>query len=137
MIECAGAPIGYGHAVAVGLWTGPPPGTLPAGTWEVELLLAAAEGRERAHTRSPSRADADPRDAPAARGGRVSLAAQALALLADEVFATTLAIACCGLVPITDEAAVRDHERAHFRWRRIWSDPLLGPTWVMLRERPA
>ena len=48
-----------------------------------------------------------------------------------------LVVACCGLVPITNEAAVRDHERAHFRWRRIWSDPLLGPTWVMLRERPA
>jgi hypothetical protein len=63
-------------------------------------------------------------------------AAEALALLADEVFATTLALACCGLVPVTNEAAARAYERARFRWQRIWHDPVRGPTWVMLRERP-
>jgi hypothetical protein len=68
--------------------------------------------------------------------GAPPCAAAALALLAEEVFATTLALACCGLVPVTNEAAARAYERARFRWQRIWHDPVRGPTWVMLRERP-
>jgi aminoglycoside 6'-N-acetyltransferase len=114
VIERAGAAIGYGHAVAVGLWAGPPLATVPPGTWELELWLGDTQ---------------DPEEGLAA-------AAEALALLSDEVFTTTLAIACCGLVPITNETAARAHERARLRWRRIWHDPRLGPTWVMLRERP-
>jgi hypothetical protein len=70
---------------------------------------------------------------PRPRDGR---AAEALSLLAEEVFATTLALACYGLVPVTNEAAARAYEGARFRWRQIWSDPVLGPSWVMLRERP-
>ena len=59
----------------------------------------------------------------------------ALGRLVEEVFATTLAIACCGLVSIRNEAAVRAYERAGFAWRRIWNDPLLGPCWLMARDR--
>ena len=59
-----------------------------------------------------------------------------LALLAEEVFATTLAVACSGVVSIRNEAAARAYERAGFRWQRIWSDRLLGPSWLMLKERP-
>jgi ribosomal protein S18 acetylase RimI-like enzyme len=112
IVEEGAAPIGYGQAVDCGLWWGPLPQALPAGTWEIDLLIVSEQRR------------------------RQSLAA-ALALLVEEVFATTLAIACCGLVPISDEAAARAYERAQFRWREIWNDPLLGPTWVMLRERPS
>jgi len=41
------------------------------------------------------------------------------------------------VVSVKTEMAARAYERANFRWRRIWSDPLLGPSWLMLRERPA
>ena len=57
-------------------------------------------------------------------------------LLAEEVFATTLAVACCGVVSIRNETAVRAYERAGFRWLRIWPRPVFGPCWLMLKERP-
>jgi len=138
VIAQAGTPIGYGHAVAVGLWAGPPPGTLPPGAWELELWLGAEQqrGDGRGASRRSAIVGGGGRLAPAPGADRLNAAAEALVLLTAEVFATTLAIACCGLVPITNEAAVRAHERAQFRWHRIWHDPLLGPTWVMLRERP-
>ena len=41
-----------------------------------------------------------------------------------------------GVVSIRNEAAARAYERAGFRWQRIWSDRLLGPSWLMLKERP-
>ncbi len=59
-----------------------------------------------------------------------------LALLTEEVFATTLAVACSAVVSIRNEAAVRAYERAGFRWLRVLQDPLLGPSWLMLKERP-
>ena len=31
---------------------------------------------------------------------------------------------------------MRAYEQAGFRWQRIWSDRLLGPSWLMLKERP-
>ena len=61
----------------------------------------------------------------------------ALSLLVEEVFATRLAIACCAVVSIRNEAAARAYEKAGFRWLRIWQDPIDGPCWVMLKERPA
>jgi aminoglycoside 6'-N-acetyltransferase len=61
----------------------------------------------------------------------------ALAVLVEEVFATRLAIACCAVVSIRNEAAARVYERSGCRWLRIWQDPIDGPCWVMLRERPA
>ena len=60
----------------------------------------------------------------------------ALDLLTEEVFATTLAVACSAVVSIRNEAAVRAYERAGFRWQRVWQDPLFGPCWLMLLERP-
>jgi hypothetical protein len=150
MIEQRAVAIGYGHAVEIGLWAGPLPEMLAAGTWELELLVASGQHKSqhrlqhRAQHQDPDRGhdlrqhrghnqdhvqdhvqDQDP----------CTLAAEALALLAEEVFTTTLAIACCGLVPITNEPVARAHERAQFRWRQIWNDPVLGPSWVMLRER--
>jgi RimJ/RimL family protein N-acetyltransferase len=112
IVEADGAPVGYAHAVEIGVWGAPRPEEVPAGTWDIDLFIASAEHRGR------------------------GLGAAALALLAEEAFATTLAVACCGFVSVRNEAAVRAYEQAGFRWRRIWSDPLLGPCWLMLKDRP-
>ena len=61
----------------------------------------------------------------------------ALRLLKDEVFATTLAVAVCVFASIENEAAVRAYEKAGFRWRRVWHDPISGPEWFMIAERPS
>ena len=112
VIESSGAPIGYAHAVEIGLWGKAQPEDVAPGTWDIDLFIASAEHRGR------------------------GLGGAALSLLSDDVFATTLAVACCGVVSIRNETAVRAYERAGFRWRRIWNDPLLGPSWLMLKERP-
>jgi len=112
IIERDGIPIGYLHALDVGLLGGEPPAELVPGTWQLSALLAS------------------PADATPATMGT------ALALMAEEVFATTLAVACAGLVSIRDEAGVRAFERAGFRWQRIVEEPLLGRAWLMLGERP-
>jgi RimJ/RimL family protein N-acetyltransferase len=111
VVEAEGVPIGYGHAVEIGLWGQPPEG-LPVATWDIDLFIASAEHRQQGAVRA------------------------ALALLAEEVFATRLAVACCGIVSIRNEAAARTYEQAGFRWMRIWQDRIDGPCWVMLRERP-
>jgi RimJ/RimL family protein N-acetyltransferase len=106
-------PIGYAHAVDVGLWGGERLQEIEPGTWDVDLFIGSEQHRSR------------------------GLGGVALARLVEEVFATTLAVACCGLVPIRNEAAVRAYERAGFVWRRIWNDPLLGPCWLMAKDRPS
>jgi aminoglycoside 6'-N-acetyltransferase len=113
IIECDGQPIGYAHAVEIGVWAEERPEDLPAGTWDIDLFIASAEHRGK------------------------GLSHAALTLLTEEVFATTLAVACSAVVPVRNEAAVRAYERAGFRWLRIWPDPLFGPSWLMLKERPA
>ena len=112
IIECDGAPIGYAHAVEIGLWGAERPEDLAPGTWDIDLFVASPEHRGR------------------------GVGAAALARLTGEVFATTLAVACASVVSIRNEAAVRAYERAGFHWRRVWHDPLSGPSWLMLRERP-
>jgi aminoglycoside 6'-N-acetyltransferase len=112
IVMCGDEPIGYGHAVDVGLWGGERPPGIEPGTWDVDLFIASEQHRGR------------------------GLGAIALAELAEEVFATTLAVACCGLVSVRNEAAVRAYERAGFAWRRVWHDPLSGPCWLMLKDRP-
>jgi aminoglycoside 6'-N-acetyltransferase len=112
IIACEGTPIGYAHALEIGLLGDERPGSLAAGTWHVNLLIASPQQRGR------------------------GLESAALALLTKEVFATTLAVGCAAVVSIRNEAAVRACERAGFRWRRIADDRLLGPSWLMLKERP-
>ena len=112
IVESEGVPIGYAHALEIGLWAEERPAELASGTWHIGYFLASGQHR----------------------GG--SLASAVLALLAEEVFATTLAVACSGVVSIRNEAAARAYERAGFRWLRIWSDRLLGPSWLMLKDRP-
>ncbi len=112
IIECDGKPIGYAHAVEIGLWTQEWPQELAAGTWNINHFISSVEDRGK------------------------DLGHAVLALLTAEVFATTLAVACSATVSVRDERAVRSYERAGFRWLRIWSDPFYGPCWLMLKERP-
>ena len=112
IIERDGIAIGYAHAVETGLWAAEPPEGVPAGGWDVDYFVA------------PAASDA------------TEVGSAVLALLTKEVFATTLAVACSGLVSIRNEAAVRAYERAGFRWLQVLQDPLLGPSWLMLKERP-
>ena len=112
IIECEGAAIGYAHAMEIGLLGDERPADLAAGTWHVNVLIASQPHRGR------------------------GLESAALTLLTEEVFATTLALGCAGTVSIRDEAGVRAYEQAGFRWQRIAHDRLLGPSWLMLKERP-
>lgn len=111
--ESEGVPIGYAQAVEIGLWAEERPSVLVPGTWQISCFTASAE--------HPNGA----------------LGSAVLSLLTEEVFATTLAVACSALVSIRNEAGVRTYERAGFRWQRIWRDRLLGPSWLMLKDRPA
>jgi aminoglycoside 6'-N-acetyltransferase len=112
IIEVDGSPIGYAQAVEIGVWGSERPEDVPAGTWDVDLFIASEAHRGQ------------------------GLAEIALAQLTEEAFATTMAVACCAVVAVRNEAAVRAYERAGFRWVRIWIDPLFGPSWLMLKERP-
>jgi len=111
IIEADGAPVGYAHAVDATLWGDNLPDELEPGTWDLDLFVAAEEER----------------------GKGVGQAA--LALLRDEVFATTLAIAVCIFPSVKNERAVRAYEKAGFRWRSIWHDPQTGPAWFMVARR--
>jgi RimJ/RimL family protein N-acetyltransferase len=107
-----GEAVAYVQAVEIGLWSEEQPRELAPGTWQ----LAYLPGGEATDTAGPASA--------------------VLALLVEEVFATTLAVACAGTVSVRNEAAARAYERAGFRWQQIWSDRLLGPSWLMLKPRP-
>ncbi len=112
IIEAGGRPVGYAHAVDATIWGDELPQDLEAGTWDLDLFVASEEHR----------------------GKGVGQAA--LALLKDEVFATTLAVAVCVFPSIKNERAVRAYEKAGFRWKRIWHDPHFGASWFMVAERP-
>lgn len=112
IIEVAGEPVGYAHAADATIWGADLPQDLAPGTWDLDLFVAAE-----AH-----------------RGKGVGQAA--LALLRDEVFASTLAGAVCIFASVRNERAVRAYEKAGFRWHRVWNDPLSGPSWFMVCERP-
>jgi aminoglycoside 6'-N-acetyltransferase len=111
IIEADGVPVGYCHAVDATLWGESLPDDLEPGTWDLDLFVA------------------DERH----RGKGVGQAA--LLQLKEEVFATTLAVAVCVFPSVRNERAVRAYEKAGFRWRRIWNDPLVGASWFMIAER--
>lgn len=111
IIMAGGRPVGWVHAVDMVLWQGAAPPGLPPGTWDANLFIGEADLRGAGH----------------------GLAG--LALLVDELFATTLAPALCRVVALRRERAVRTYEQAGFRWHAVWQDPIEGPCWVMLRER--
>jgi aminoglycoside 6'-N-acetyltransferase len=112
IIEADGRPVGYAHAVDATLWGDDLPQDLESGTWDLDLFIASE-----AH-----------------RGKGVGQAA--LAVLKEEVFASTLAVAVCVFPSVKNERAVRAYEKAGFRWKRIWDDPYAGPSWFMVAERP-
>lgn len=111
IIEAGGQPVGYAHAVDASIWGESLPEDLEPGTWDLDLFVA-----DESH-----------------RGQGVGQAA--LGLLRDEVFSSTLAIAVCVFPSIKNERAVRAYEKAGFRWKRIWDDPMAGPSWFMICER--
>jgi aminoglycoside 6'-N-acetyltransferase len=105
-------PIGYAQALDIGQYDDAPLDKVPAGTWDADLFIASSTHRGR------------------------GCGERALALLADEVFSTTLAPAVSLFVSVRNEAAVRAYEKAGFRWVSVERDPLLGPCWLMLLSRP-
>jgi RimJ/RimL family protein N-acetyltransferase len=114
MIEstATGAAIGYGQAIDATTWGGDLPDDLVPGTWDIDLFIAAEGHRGK------------------------GAGAAALQLLRDEVFQTTLACAVAVFPSIANERAVRAYEKAGFRWKRVWNDPIAGPAWFMTAERP-
>lgn len=111
IIERDGEPVGYAQAADASLWGGTLPPGLATGQWDVDAFVALPEIRDEGTT-------------------------QALGLLCQEVFATTMAVGCCSFVSIKSEASARAFERAGFRWERIWHDRHSGPSWVMELPRP-
>ena len=90
-----------------------PPDVIPPGCWDLDIFIGAASHRGR------------------------GIAQRTYRLLTREVFTTTLAVACCIITSVKNEAAVRAYEQAGFRWGSVWSDPTHGPCWVLLKERPS
>jgi RimJ/RimL family protein N-acetyltransferase len=113
IIEAAGRPVGYAHAVDATLWGDELPQDLEPGTWDLDLFIASEEHRGKGAGQA------------------------ALALLKEEVFGSTLAVAVCVFPSVKNERAVRAYEKAGFRWQRIWNDPFAGPSWFMVAERPS
>jgi ribosomal protein S18 acetylase RimI-like enzyme len=112
IIEWDNRPVGYAHAVDAMTWADALPEDLIAGTWDMDIFIAE----------------------PDARG--CGLGPIALTRLRTEVFSTTLATAVCLFTAVANEQAVRTYEKAGFKWRRIWHDPLQGPMWLLIAERP-
>lgn len=112
LIVADDAPIGYAHALDCALLGSDQATAVGPGTWDCAVFVASESHRGR------------------------SAGSLALGALVDEVFATTLALACVIRVPVRREAAVRAIEAAGFQWVRIDADPALGPVWVMRAERP-
>ncbi|MFY0613434.1 MAG: GNAT family N-acetyltransferase [Hyphomicrobiaceae bacterium] len=112
IIEWRGRPVGYAHAVDAMTWGDELPENLMAGTWDMDIFIAE----------------------PDARG--CGLGPTALSKLRQEVFSTTLATAVCVFASIENEQAVRAYEKAGFHWSRIWQDPINGPMWLLISDRP-
>lgn len=112
IVMADGEPVGYAHAVDATTWGAELPDDLAPGTWDLDLFIAS----------------------PAHRGAGIG--AEALRQLKGEVFGTTLALAVAVFPSLGNERAVRAYERAGFRWKRVWTDPISGPAWFMIAERP-
>lgn len=112
MVQFDGMDVGYGHAVDASVWGDELPEDLEPGTWDLDIFIAAREARGR------------------------GIGSKALSMLRDEVFSTTLAVAVSVFPSIENEPAVRAYEKIGFEWKRIWDDPVYGPSWFMVYERP-
>jgi aminoglycoside 6'-N-acetyltransferase len=105
MIALSDDTIGYAHALDLA------DATLPPATWQADVFIGAQPHRGKGH------------------------GATALALLRDEVFATTLAAGLAVRVAVANERAVRAIEVVGFQWRAVIQDPSLGPCWQMVARR--
>lgn len=112
IVEADGTPAGYVHAIDAAHWGSDLPEGMPPGTWDVDIFIAEPEHRGK------------------------GVGEAALSMLADEVFMTTFAAALSVFVAIANEPAIRAYERAGFAWTRVWEDPIVGPSWMLLRHRP-
>ncbi|MGF1650431.1 MAG: GNAT family N-acetyltransferase [Hyphomicrobiaceae bacterium] len=112
IIEVDGCDVGYIQAVDATLWGEQLPSELPPGTWDIDLFVADQGIRGR------------------------GVGSQALRMIRDEVFATTLAPAVCIFASVENERAIRAYERAGFAWQSVWHDPVQGPSWFMICGRP-
>ena len=112
IVEVDGGPAGYVHAIDAAHWGSDLPEGMPPGTWDVDIFIAEPEHRGK------------------------GVGETALSMLADEVFVTTFAAALSVFVAIANEPAIRAYERAGFAWTRVWEDPIVGPSWMLLRYRP-
>lgn len=112
IIEVDAVPVGYVFAIDATHWGSDLPKGLPPGTWDIDVVVSK----------------------PGYRGRGVGSAA--LEAISGEVFATTFAMALCVFISVRNEPMVRAYERAGFNWARVCDDPAVGPTWMMLRERP-
>ncbi len=110
VILFSGAPIGYAQAFDIGL-SGMEHPAIPSGSYDADVFIGSTPHRGLGH------------------------GALALRMLADEVFATTLAVSVAITVPLRNEAAVRRIERAGFAWQAVIHDQLLGPLWILRRDR--
>jgi aminoglycoside 6'-N-acetyltransferase len=105
MLMLAGEPIGYAHALDLA------DPSLPSATWTTDVFIGSQIHRGKGH------------------------GAAGLAALRDEVFRTTLAATLAVRIAISNEHAVRAIEAVGFRWRKVATDPLLGPCWILIAER--
>ena len=112
IIEIEGLGIGYAQAVDTALTSLPPDGPVPPGSWDCDLFIGSEPHRGQGH-------------------GQI-----ALDMLVNEIFASTLAVACMIVVSIRNERAARAYENIGFKWVSVAEDPIQGPSWVMLRDRP-
>jgi RimJ/RimL family protein N-acetyltransferase len=106
-----GAPIGYAQAFDIGLSCFQHP-AIPSGSYDADVFIGSTPHRGLGH------------------------GAAALRQLTDEVFATTFTVAVAITVPLRNEQAVRRIERAGFTWQAVIHDHLLGPLWILRRDRP-
>jgi RimJ/RimL family protein N-acetyltransferase len=105
MIDIDGEPIGYAHVLDAA------DASLPVGTWQADVFIGSERHRG------------------------LGYGAQALGILRDELFATTLTDAVAVRVGLANERQVRAIERVGFQWRDVVQDPLLGRCWVLVAER--
>lgn len=112
VVTADAVPIGYAHAIDALHWGSGLPEGMPPGTWDIDAFIARQEWRGRG-------------------AGR-----RAVELIAAEVFSTTLAPAVSVFTSVRNEPAVRAYEKAGFHWVRIHDDPIHGPCWMMIKERP-
>jgi ribosomal protein S18 acetylase RimI-like enzyme len=117
IILLEGRPVGYAQAQDAGTHFADPmgrdiPGALTAGTFRLDVFVGEPSVRRR------------------------GVGQAAVRLVAEEVFATSLAVGVIVVVAISHEAAVRMYERLGFTWVRVVHDPLFGPSWLMRLDRP-